>query len=639
MGTAGHVDHGKTALVRYMTGVNTDRLKEEQTRGITIELGFAPFDLPDGQRIGIVDVPGHEKFIRNMLAGTTGIDMVLFVIAADEGVMPQTREHMDILRLLGVSRGVVALTKIDLVDEDWLELVREDVTEYLKDSPLRDAPVVEVSSVTGQGVDELIRVIGEKCAQVPPRSSRGVARLAIDRAFTMSGFGTVVTGTLWSGCIRLGDTMELLPAGKEVRVRSLQVHGEKRETAEAGERVAVNLPGVEKETAERGGWLMTPGAMEESRRIDIRLELLPSAPEMKNRARVHVHHGTAEALARVALLDRDSLSPGESCYAQLELETPLAVLPEDRMIFRFYSPVVTIGGGVVLDAAARKHRRKRLEDDLSRLGALQSGDPVQILLASMKKEAEPWTLSRMALCFASDEALAASSAGRLVSEGRLTALPDGTWMDSSALQGLSEKLHAWLRDYFEKYPLRFSVPKKEAAQVHFPHMDQKQQRALLQYFEGTGMLALDETGMRPVGWTPKPDVRQQDIIASVRSLYQETPLTPPRWSEAVAALQIPEREQSEILTWFLRSGELVRLSDDAVISRKALTEAEETLRSGTAGEPFTLAQARDLLGCPRKQAQQIMEHFDLIKLTRWDGEARHWLPSPRNSASAGGREE
>ncbi len=638
LGTAGHVDHGKTALVRYMTGVNTDRLKEEQTRGITIELGFAPFDLPDGQRIGIVDVPGHEKFIRNMLAGTTGIDMVLFVIAADEGVMPQTREHMDILRLLGVSRGVVALTKIDLVDGEWLELVREDVAEYLKDSPLRDAPVVEVSSVTGQGVDELIRAIGEKCAEVPPRSSRGIARLAIDRAFTMSGFGTVVTGTLWSGSIRLGDTMELLPAGREVRVRSLQVHGEKRETAEAGERVAVNLPGVEKETAERGGWLMTPGAMEESRRIDVRLELLPSAPEMKNRSRVHVHHGTAEALARVVLLDRDSLPPGESCYAQLELETPLAVLPEDRMIFRFYSPVVTIGGGTVLDPGAHKHRRKRLEEDLGRLGALQSGDPERILLTSMKKEAEPWTMARMAACFASDEAAAEAAAEKLTAEGLLAALPEETWMEASALQSLTEKLEGWLRDYFGKYPLRFSVSKREAAQVHFPHMDPRQQRALLRHLEELGMIAQDETGLWPAGWTPKPDSRQQSIMDRVRSLYRETPLTPPRWSEAVAALQIPEREQGEILTWFLRSGELVRLSGDAVISRAALREAEETLRRGTGGEPFTLAQARDLLGCPRKQAQQLMEYFDLTKLTRWDGEKRHWLPSARAGVSDGQKE-
>ena len=606
-------------------GVNTDRLKEEQTRGITIELGFAPFTLPDGQRIGIVDVPGHEKFIRNMLAGTTGIDMVLFVIAADEGVMPQTREHMDILRLLGVRRGVVVLTKIDLVDGEWLELVREDVADYLKDSPLRDAPVVEVSSVTGQGIDELIRVIGEKCAEVPPRPSRGVARLAIDRAFTMAGFGTVVTGTLWSGRIRAGDTMELLPARREVRVRSLQVHGEKREAAEAGERVAVNLPGVEKETAERGGWLMTPGAMEESRRIDVRLELLPDAPEMKNRARVHVHHGTAEALARVALLDRDSLAPGESCYAQLELETPLAVLPEDRMIFRFYSPVVTIGGGVVLDAAARKHRRKRLEDDLSHLGALQSGDPAQILLSAMKREAVPWSPAAMAGSFSGDEAAALAAAQKLAGEGKLRSLPEGYWIEASALEELTEKLKGWLREYFGKYPLRFSVPKKETAQVHFPRTDARQQRAIFQYLEAVGTIGQDETGVWPAGWSPRPDARQTAVMEKVRALYQETPLTPPRWSEAVAALQIPEKEQNEIRTWFLRTGELVRLSDDAVISRSALTEAEETLRSGTGGQSFTLAEARDLLACPRKQAQQLMEYFDLVKLTRWDGEKRHWL--------------
>lgn len=635
MGTAGHVDHGKTALVRCMTGVNTDRLKEEQTRGITIELGFAPFDLPGGQRIGIVDVPGHEKFIRTMLAGTTGIDMVLFVIAADEGVMPQTREHMDILRLLGIRRGVVALTKIDLVDEEWLELVREDVAEYLKDSPLKDAPVLEVSSVTGQGIEELVRAIGEKCAEVPPRSSRGVCRLAIDRAFTMQGFGTVVTGTLWSGTIRVGDNLELLPAGREVRVRSLQVHGEKREEAQAGERVAVNLPGVEKETAARGGWLMTPGAMAESRRIDVRLELLPDAPEMKNRARIHVHHGTAEALARVALLERESLSPGESAFAQLELETPLAVLPEDRMIFRFYSPVVTIGGGTVLDASAGKHRRKRLEEDLSRLTALQSGDPERILLAAMNREAGPWPLARMAEHFAGDAAAAAAAAERLHGEGLLTRLPEDCWISAESLASLTERLTAWLREYFEKYPLRFSVPKKEAAQVHFPRAEQKQQRALLRYLEEEGVIAQDETGLWLPGWEPQLTGTQRGYAQRVREIINETPMAPPRWSEAAAMAGIPEREQNEMMTWFLRSGELVRLSDDAVISRAALTEAERLLREGTGGDSFTLAQARDILACPRKQAQQLMEFFDLTKLTRFDGERRHWLAPARS----GGQEE
>lgn len=633
MGTAGHVDHGKTALVRCMTGVNTDRLKEEQTRGITIELGFAPFDLPDGQRIGIVDVPGHEKFVRTMLAGTTGIDLVLFVIAADEGVMPQTREHMDILRLLGIRRGIVALTKIDLVDEEWLELVREDVTEYLKDSPLKDAPVVEVSSVTGQGVDTLIRTIGELCVGIPPRSSAGVARLAIDRAFTMAGFGTVVTGTLWSGSIQVGDAMELLPAHKEVRVRTLQVHGEKREAVQAGERVAVNLPGVEKETAERGGWLMTPGAMEESRRIDVQLELLPDAPEMKNRARVHVHHGTAEALARVALLDRESLQPGESAFAQLELETPLAVLPEDRMIFRFYSPVVTIGGGVVLDAAASKHRRKRREEDLKRLEALQSGDPARILEAAMKKDARPRTLRHMGETLSLGEEETAALAEKLASEGVLCRLPDGYWMEASALAALMKDMTDWLTAYFQKYPLRFSVPKKEAAQVQFPRTEPKEQRALFQHLEAEGILLQDETGVRLPGWEPRPDERTRAWMDRLRVLFEETPLTPPRWSEAAAALNIPDREQSEIMNWFLRAGELVRLSDDVLLSHSALASAEETLRRGTGENSFTLAEARDLLGCPRKQAQLIMEYFDQQRLTRWDGEKRHWQPS---SADASG---
>ena len=623
LGTAGHVDHGKTTLVHYLTGHNTDRLKDEISRGISIELGFAPFTLPDGQLVGIVDVPGHERFIKNMLTGATGIDMVLFVIAADEGVMPQTREHMDIMRLLGVTRGVVVLTKIDIADEEWLELVRADVSEYLKGTPLCDAPVVEVSSVTGEGIPALVDTIMELCGQVPERASAGICRLAIDRVFTMAGFGTVVTGTLWSGSIRQGDALELLPADQQARVRSIQVHGEKRDVAFAGERVAINLTGVEKAFVERGSWLATPGSLRENRRVDVRLGLLPDAPEMAQHARVHVHHGTAEALARVKLLDCAALAPGEECFAQLELETPLSALPGDRVILRFYSPMFTIGGGTVLDAVALKYKRRSLNDGLSRLEALHSGDPKQILQATMTRDGAMMQLPGITSYLRISEDAAGTLVREMVMANILLELPDGYYFTAASLEKLSGKLSGWLEDYFIKWPMRFGVQKKEIAQSHFPKMEQRQQRALFQYMGDVGIFEHDERMIWPVGWTPVLSKEQAELVKGIRALYGETPYAPPLWSEAVSKLGIPPKEQGEFLQWFLRSGEMVRLSDDVIYMRGALDGAEKALQERFP-EGFTLGEARDMLGTTRKYAQQIGEYFDLIKITYWDGEKHFW---------------
>ena len=624
LGTAGHVDHGKTALVRRITGHNTDRLKEEISRGITIELGFAPFTLPNGQRIGIVDVPGHERFIKNMLAGATGIDMFMLVIAVDEGVMPQTREHIDILRLLGVDRGLVALTKIDLVDDEWLELIREDVKEYLGGGPFARAPIVEVSSVTGAGLPRLLETIGDLCLRIPERSAGGIARLALDRVFTMSGFGTVVTGTLWGGVIRQGDALELLPSGKQARVRSIQVHGEKQGEAFAGQRVAVNLTGIEKTFVERGNWLATPGALRENKRVDIRLELLDNAPEMTQRARVHVHHGTAGVLARAKLLDCDRLPPGGSCFAQLEPEGPLAALPGDRVVLRFYSPVFTIGGGTVLDASAARYRRRRLDEGLLRLEALQSGDPERILTAFMSGDGKPWQLADVASCLQTNP----EDAGRLIEEmedsGELLALPDRYFFLAASMRALCEALGIWLDDYTARWPLRFGAPKSEAARAIFPKMDQKQQRALFQYLDSVGGFEQDDKSIWPAGWAPRLGEGQSALVASVRDVYAKSPFSPPPWPEIAAGLGIPAREQGEYLQWFLHGGELVRVSEAVCFTKSALNDAERVLR-GCAPGGFALAEARDLLATSRKDAQLICDYFDSVKLTRRDGEKRFWL--------------
>ena len=623
LGTAGHVDHGKTTLVHKITGHNTDRLKEEISRGITIELGFAPFTLPNGQRIGIVDVPGHEKFVKNMLAGATGIDLFMLVIAADEGIMQQTREHIDILKLLGVSRGVIVLSKTDIVDGDWLELVREDIREYLNGSPFSNAPTIEVSSISGKGIAELLETIETLCKEIDERPATGMLRLAIDRVFTMSGFGTVVTGTLWGGIIKQGDTVELLPSRKQARVRSLQVHGEKRETAAAGQRVAVNLTGIEKELVERGSWLTHPGTLRENKRIDIRLELLDSAPEISQRIRVHVHHGTTEVLARIKMLGCTVLKPGESCFAQLELEQPLTAMPGDRVILRFYSPMFTIGGGTILDPAAARHKRRHLDEGLNRLEALHSGDPKQILIASMVKDGLPWQISGIASSLQASAENAEKISAQLVESGELLPLGDGFYFPTASMNKLIEKLEAWLKDYSAKWPMRFGSPKKEAAQIILPAMDQKQQRVVFQYLGSLDKFEQDEKIIRIAGWMPKISGAQEKLISEIQAVYDKSPLTPPTWTDVAAELGIPTKEQGELLQWFHRSGKLIRVADDVHYTPGALHEAEKILRENAPGG-YTLGQARDLLGTNRKYAQKIGEYFDLIKLTYWDGDKHFW---------------
>jgi selenocysteine-specific elongation factor len=350
LGTAGHIDHGKTALIKALTGINTDRLKEEKRRGITIELGFAFLDLPSGQHLGIVDVPGHEKFVKNMVAGATGIDIVAMVIAADEGVMPQTREHMEICTLLGIKHGLVVLTKTDLVDEEWLELVIEDVGDFVKGTFLEKAPIVPVSSINGDGIPEFVKTLDELSARLPSRPSSSLFRLPVDRVFTMKGFGTVITGTLISGHVQVGDTVMLYPSGITSKVRGIQVHNQSVTKAETGMRTAINFQGLEKAVVNRGDVLSNPGALKPSYMIDVSFNYLNSNKKpIKNRTQVRIHTGTSEVLGILILIDREELLPGDTCIAQLRIDSPVAVIKDDRFVIRSYSPVRTIGGGDVLN--------------------------------------------------------------------------------------------------------------------------------------------------------------------------------------------------------------------------------------------------------------------------------------------------
>ncbi|HHY92195.1 MAG TPA: selenocysteine-specific translation elongation factor, partial [Firmicutes bacterium] len=472
IGTAGHVDHGKTTLIQALTGHNTDRLKEEQERGISIELGFAPFDLPSGRRAGVVDVPGHERFIRHMLAGVGGFDLVLLVVAADEGVMPQTREHLDILQLLGVRSGLIVLTKVDLVDAEWLALVKEEVRAAVQGTFLAEAPMYAVSAVTGQGIPELITAIDQATEAVSERDHTGPFRLPVDRVFTIAGFGTVVTGTLLSGTVKPGDRAMVYPAERPTRIRQVEVHGAKVETAYAGQRVALNLAGLSREEVERGAVVATPASLTPSTQVDVRLLLLGRAPRpLKQRERIRFHTGTAEILGRVHLLEVEELAPGESALVQLRLEGPVAVRRGDRFVIRSYSPATTIGGGRVLEPAApRRHRFDPAV--LAELRQKEAGDPLDLVAHALERAGlrpvSPEEVARSA-GLGAEETTAALAV--LVDRGRavrLTLEGSAFYLDQGAVVRAVDEATALLNSFHYEHPLRQGLPLEEIRARVFP---------------------------------------------------------------------------------------------------------------------------------------------------------------------------
>lgn len=625
IGTAGHVDHGKTALVKALTGIDTDRLKEEKERGISIELGFAYLDLPSGIRAGIVDVPGHERFIRNMLAGVGGIDLVLLVIAADEGVMPQTREHLDIIQLLGVERGVVALTKIDLVDAEWLGLVLGEVQEYLAGTALAAAPVIPVSAVTGEGLGELIAALDRAVQEVQERPAGGPVRLPIDRVFTVAGFGTVVTGTLVSGTVNEGDTLTVLPQGITGRVRSLQVHKRKTRSARAGQRVAVNLAGVEREAVRRGSVLATPGAFRATQRLDARVFLLPTSRPLKNRARVRFHLGTAEVMGRAVLLDRDELAPGAFTYAQLLLEEPVVADRQDRFVLRSFSPLETIGGGVVLDPVAERHKRFRPEV-LARLQTLESGSPAEKVLQQLGAAETPREVSFLSAATGIPPEEVTRQVQELAAAGRVKVLPVENQLfvlDARLYQKLKQKIGEILGAYHREFPLREGYPKEELRSRLFPDVPARVFQALLQALAEDGLVALRGQAVALAGFGQALPPATERLLAQLAALYQEARFQPPGWEEAVARLKIPPAEAGEYLAYLLRNNILVKIDGDLIFHAAALREAQDIVVAvlQRQGE-ISVAEVRDLLKTSRKFALPLLEYFDQKRVTRRVGDKR-----------------
>jgi selenocysteine-specific elongation factor len=610
VGAAGHIDHGKTALVKALTGIDADRLEEEKRRGITIDLGFAHLQLTPQIRLGFVDVPGHERFIKNMLAGVGGIDLVLFVVAADESIKPQTREHFDICRLLGIQRGVVALTKSDLVDEDILGLVRMEIEDLVAGSFLEGAPIVPVSSVTSAGLDALRDALARVTAGVQEKDARGHFRLPIDRSFTMKGFGAVVTGTLISGAIEKEQEVELYPTGRRLRARGVQVHGSNSGRAIAGQRTAVNLPGIEHTEIERGYVLSVPDRFHPVRHIDCRLQLLPAARRLKHRVPVHFHSGTAEIEAEVRLLGAAaSIQPGASEYVRIVLRDPALLLPGDRFIIRMFSPVVTIGGGTVIDIGERRYRRS--DDAAARLDVLSSPD-LAARLRLIVRESDygidlDGLIARTGL--RPDEIAAAG----------LQPLSGRSWfVDPAWYREAGERIVRSVAEFHAANPLQPGIPKQELRSRELPNAPVFLIDALL---ASSNALVVDGEIVRTRGHKITLKEDEEQARAAIESAFEAAGLAVPALAEVLAKSGIEAGRARTLLAGLLREKRLTRITDDLVFHRSAIGRLRQLL-ADRKSQRFNVAAFKEWTGVSRKYAIPLLEYLDREHVTRREGDER-----------------
>jgi len=623
VGTAGHIDHGKSALVEALTGTNPDRLEEEKRRGITIDLGFAFLEVED-VRFGFVDVPGHERFVRNMLAGAGGIDVVVLVVAADESIKPQTREHFDICRLLGIPRGIVAITKSDLVDPDMVGLVRLEVEEFVRGSFLDGAPIVPVSAKTGAGLDALKKELLRAAHETPAKDATRHFRLPIDRSFATKGFGTVVTGTLISGAVSVKDEVEIYPVRRRVRVRGLHSGGKPIERAVAGQRTAVNLQGIDHGDVKRGMVLAPPGIFTSTRRVDARVTLLPSARPLRNRARVHFHEGAAETIAEVVVLDRTELAPDESALVQMRLDDEILLLPGDRFILRQFSPVVTIGGGVVVDARPARHKRN---DPAAQafLQRIEHGNHEEVLAAIAEAAPRGLSLEEMLArtgwletdVRATVKKLAEQKTLRILSEQPLTVAPE------QALTKTASAIVEAIDRFHRENPLVPGIPKQELrGRVGKPR---------LELFEA----ALGDLAKRRAVVVPGDLVQRagREIALSadearakemIEAEFERAGLTVPSVTAVLAKLPVEAARAQKILQILLREKVLVKIADDLVFHRAALAQLRGLLAqySKEKGNRLPITAFKELAGISRKYAIPLLEHLDREHVTRRAGDER-----------------
>ncbi len=619
VGTAGHVDHGKTTLVKALTGIDTDRWEEEKKRGMTIDLGFAYLELPDGTLIGIVDVPGHEKFLKNMLAGAHGLDLVLFVIAADEGIMPQTKEHLTVCQSLGTKKGIVVITKKDLVDKEWLELVKEEVASFLKGTFLEGAPVVEVSSKTREGLKELIREIERISKEIEPKSSKGILRLPVDRSFTVKGFGTVITGTLISGKVKVGDKLEILPKGTEVKVRGLQVHGKEVKEAFAGQRTAVNLSGVKKEEVKRGDLLSTVGSLKSTSLVDAVLELSRDAEVVITSGfKVHFHHLTKEVEGEVFLIDKGELYPGERAFAQIRLKGEIVPLFNDRFVIRNYSPAKVIGGGRILDPLpSRKFRRKLKEEFLSKLKGLSSEDLKEVLLVHLKDK-EPLRKKELVQLLALPPEEVEELVKGLLMEGRIVS--EGDYLFTKGfLAKVKEEILCFLGEHHRLIPISEGMTKEE--------LKGKIKGSMLLSVALSELLKegkLVEKGgfFRLSGFEPREEGAYGELVKEVELTLRKTPFSPPSLKELSCLLGQGE-EKLNLVASYLVSRKGYRRVGDFLFSPEAFEEVISKLKEHfKQKESLSVGEFKDYFKITRKVAIPLLEYLDRLGFTQRKGNER-----------------
>jgi selenocysteine-specific elongation factor len=624
VGTAGHIDHGKSSLVEALTGTHPDRLEEEKRRGITIDLGFA-FLEENGVRFGFVDVPGHELFVSNMLAGAGAVDLVLLVIAADESIKPQTREHFEICRLLGVKRGVVALTKSDLVDADTAGLVRLEVEEYLRESFLEDAPVVLVSVKTQSGLPELKQALSAVAQQVAGKDRSQYFRLPIDRAFAIKGFGAVVTGTLISGSVAPGEEVELFPGGQRLRVRGVQSGGKTAERAVAGQRTAVNLAGIEHTALRRGMALATPGKFRTTRRIDGRLELLRSAPKMKQRSRVHFHGGTCETIAEVYLYDRSELAPGQSALAQLRLQEEVLVLPGDRFIVRQFSPVTTIGGGVVLDPAARRPTIR----DSGRVGFLETlerGEHAEMLAAMTERAVLGLRFEDIVARTGWREEEIRATAKKLADTGQVKCVSAEPLMlvSGKMFEEARQKIASRVERFHKENPLLPGITREDLRSSLGRRVRAETFRAALDDLLAQKKLEAQGEIVKRAGSTINLEPEEVRAKEQIETAFATAGLAVPALKEVVSKLPVEPRRAEKILQILLRDKILIRVTPELIFHRDALAQLRGRLSAfkKTKGERISVPVFKELTGITRKYAIPLLEYLDRERVTRRAGDER-----------------
>ncbi len=634
IGTAGHVDHGKTALVQRLTGIDTDRFQEEKKRGLTIDLGFAWLPLPGGSWAGIVDVPGHERFVKNMLAGATGIDIFMLVVAADEGVMPQTREHLTILDVLQIDTGLVVVTKCDLVDAEMLLLAQEDIAQQLRGTVFERAPIVTVSARTGEGIDGLVACLDELARQVRPRDTAGPTRMQIDRSFSIKGFGTVVTGSLIRGGLKVDQELEILPTGHRTRVRNLEVYEQHLDEVLAPVRVGGNIAGLGRDEVERGHQLVAPGSMKPSWMLDVRLRLSPSAGgPLRYRERVRIHHGAAELLGRVVLLETEALGPGEEGLAQLRLEAPAVAGIGDHFVLRRYSPAFTIGGGTVLDPTPSRHRRKQ-EAAIRRLQALQEGTLADRGADWARSHSGGFTAADLAAALQIDDEVAERAIEELLARGTLAPMVAGRYMHAEVAGGLRRAALDALAGYHAQNPLQPAAP-KAFVQAALGQLAPDVAQWLMATLEAGEEIVSEPGSWRLAGHRVALAPEDQAALDRLLERVATAGVTAPSREEVLELLG--RKSAHALLDIALRRGDLMVVGGFLMSPAALLAAAKSLAERYEAHGPFTIGEAREVLGASRKYLVPVLEYLDGTGFTRREGEARRVLraPGPKEGAADG----